>query len=239
VETPNVQVERVTLGEVTFADWHPRFHEGGCPVFGYVIRHPDGVILFDTGVGAGNSFIDELYHPNVIPIATALGRLGIDERDVVAVINSHLHFDHCGQNEMFHRWNVPIYTQAAEIEAAQAFGYTVPEWASIPDQAVRRVRGDEHVTDGVRIIETPGHTPGHQSVVVDTADGPVVIAGQCVYTTDEVVERQVAPDNMHNDAFLDAGQQSLERLLSLDPRQIVMAHDDRVWPATEQAEPTL
>jgi glyoxylase-like metal-dependent hydrolase (beta-lactamase superfamily II) len=231
VEAPNVQVERVPLGEVTFPEWHPRFHEGGCLVFGYVIRHPDGVILFDTGVGTGNSFIDDLYHPGVISIETALERLGIDERDVVAVINSHLHFDHCGQNEVFHRRNVPIYTQGAEIEAAEAFGYTVPEWAFIPDGSIRTVRGDERVTDGVRIIETPGHTPGHQSVVVDTADGPVVIAGQCVYHTDEVVERQVAPDNMHDDSFLDAGQQSLERLLSLEPREVVVAHDVRAWPA--------
>jgi N-acyl homoserine lactone hydrolase len=206
-------------------------------VFGYVIHHPDGVILFDTGVGIGNSFIDDLYHPEVISVVIALERLGIDERDVVAVINSHLHFDHCGQNEVFHRRHVPIYAQPAEINAAEAFGYTVPEWALIPDQSVRRVRGDERITDGVRIVETPGHTPGHQSVVVDTVDGPVVIAGQCVYNTDEVVDRQVALDNMHDDSFLDAGQQSLERLLSLDPRQIVMAHDIRAWPAVEHAEP--
>jgi N-acyl homoserine lactone hydrolase len=231
VKAPDVQVERVTLGDVTFPSWHPRFREGSCLVFGFAIRHPDGVILFDTGVGTGNSAIDDLYHPNVIPIERALEPLGIDERDVVAIINSHLHFDHCGQNEVFHRRNVPIYTQATEIDAAQAVGYTVPKWAFIPEPSVRRVRGDERVTDGVRIIETPGHTPGHQSVVVETTDGPVIIAGQCAYKTDEVVQRRVAPDNMHDDSFLDAGQQSLERLLSLHPRQIVVAHDARPWLA--------
>lgn len=217
----------MSLGEVTFPDWHPRFREGGCPVFGYVIRHPDGVILFDTGVGTGNSYIDDLYHPNVISIGIALEQLGIDERDVVAVINSHLHFDHCGQNEIFHRRRIPIYAQAVEIETAQTAGYTVPEWAFIPEHSVRTVRGDELVTDGVRIMETPGHTPGHQSVVVDTADGPVVIAGQCAYKIDEIDEQRVAAENMHDDTFLDAGQHSLERVLSLKPRQIVLAHDVR------------
>src|SRR5258708_323693 len=166
---------------MTFPDWHPRFRDGGSPVFGYVIRHPDGVIVFDTGVGRGNSFIDDLYHPIVIPIARALESLGIDDRDVVAVINSHLHFDHCGQNEVFHQRSVPIYTQAAELVAAESFGYTVPDWAFIPEHSVRRVDGDERVTDGVRIIATPGHTPGHQSVVVETSNGPVVVAGQCAY----------------------------------------------------------
>ena len=229
----SVRVQRLALGEVTFPDWHPRVGEVGCPVFGYLIRHPDGLILFDTGVGTGNAFIDDVYRPNVISIVTALEHVGSDERDVVAVINSHLHFDHCGQNEVFHHRRVPIYTHAAELEVAQTSGYTVPEWAHIPDDSVRLVRGDEEVADGVRIVETPGHTPGHMSVVVETADGPVVIAGQCVYKTDEIVERRVAADNMHDDAFLDAGQQSLERLLSLAPRAVVVAHDVRSWPRTE------
>ena len=231
VDAASVRVQRLALGEVRFPDWHPRV--GGCPVFCYVIRHPDGVILFDTGVGTGNAFIDNLYRPNVISIMTALEQIGIDERDVVAVINSHLHFDHCGQNDVFHRRHVPIYTHAAEIEAAQTFGYTVPEWAFIPDDLVRTVRGDERIADGVRIIETPGHTPGHMSVVVETAEGQVVIAGQCVYKTDEMVEQRVAADNMHDDTFLEVGQQSLERLLSLAPRQVVVAHDVRSWPPTD------
>ena len=230
-----MQVQRLALGDVSLPDWHPRVNEGRCPVFGYAIRHPDGVILFDTGVGAGNTFIDEVYRPNVISLLTALEQAGIDERDVVAVVNSHLHFDHCGQNEALHRRRVPIYAHAAEIELAQAFGYTVPEWASIPNDLVRVIRGDERIADGVRIIETPGHTPGHVSVVIETADRPVVIAGQCAYNTNEVVEQRVAPDNMHDENFVDAGQQSLERVLSLGPRQVVVAHDARTWSADEPA----
>jgi N-acyl homoserine lactone hydrolase len=175
-----------------------------------------------------------VYHPNVISIDRALAAIGVDERDVVAVINSHLHFDHCGQNEVFHRRGVPIYVQSAEVETARTNpAYTVPEWAHVPDDSLRTVRGDEHLAEGVTIIETPGHTPGHQSLVVDTADGRVVIAGQCVYQIDEVGQQRVASDNMHDDTFLDAGQQSLERLLSLDPRQVVSAHDVRPWRAVE------
>jgi len=166
------------LAEVRYPDWHPRFNEGGCPVFGYAIRHPDGVILFDTGVGTGNDFIDDLYRPNVVPIARALAGLGIDERDVVAVVNSHLHFDHCGQNGVFCNRDVPIYNQASELELAQTVGYTVPEWVLMPESSVRKVRGDERLADGVMIIETPGHTPGHQSLLVETDEGRIVLAGQ-------------------------------------------------------------
>jgi glyoxylase-like metal-dependent hydrolase (beta-lactamase superfamily II) len=129
---------------------------------------------------------------------------------------------------------VPIYTHAAEMHVAQMSGYTVPEWACIPNDLVRSVTGDERVADGVRIIETPGHTPGHLSVVVDALDDPVVIAGQCVDKTEEVVEHKVAADNMRDDTHLEAGQQSLERLLSLNPRRVVVAHDARSWLPAER-----
>jgi N-acyl homoserine lactone hydrolase len=228
----DLRVHRVPLGSVHLPAWHPRAHEGACPVFGYAIDHPDGVILFDTGVGTGNAFIDEVYRPDTVPIVAALARLGIDERDVVAIVNSHLHFDHCGQNDEFHARRVPIHVQAAEMEAARSPGYTVPEWAAIPDGSIRLVHGDERIADGVRIVATPGHTPGHQSVEVDTPAGPVIVAGQCAYKITELVECRVAPDNMHDETLLDAGQESLERLLSLRPRRIVVAHDADPWPRT-------
>lgn len=220
------RVERILLAEVEFPDWHPRFDDGGCPVFGYAVRHPDGVILFDTGVGSGNAVIEEFYRPTVVPIDQALATIGVDERDVVAVVNSHLHFDHCGQNAVFYRHGVPIFVHRAEIQAfATLEHYTVPEWAAVPNEHLRTVHGDELLADGVTIVETPGHTPGHQSLVVETASGRTVIAGQCVYKLTEVVERTVAPDNMHDDAHVAAGQQSLERLLALCPCSIVAAHD--------------
>lgn len=225
----STRIERLLLAEVTFPDWHPRFADGGCPVFGYAIRHPDGVILFDTGVGIGNSFIDDLYHPRVVPVAEALTQHGIDERDVVAVVNSHLHFDHCGQNAVFQRGGVPIYVQAAETEAAQAFGYTVPEWAAIPEDVLRTVRGDEVLADGVTMIETVGHTPGHQSLMVETVDGRVIVAGQCAYAIDELTNRRVAMDNVHDESYVEAGQGSLDRIVGFGARRVALAHDVRQW----------
>ncbi|MGZ7023395.1 MAG: MBL fold metallo-hydrolase [Ilumatobacteraceae bacterium] len=225
------RIEQLLLAEVTFPDWHPRFADGGCQVFGYAIRHPDGVILFDTGVGTGSSFIEDLYQPRVVPVADALAQHGIDERDVVAVVNSHLHFDHCGQNDIFHRHRVPIYVQAAETEAAQTFGYTVPEWAAIPEDALRMVHGDEILADGVTLIQTVGHTPGHQSLMVETIDGRVIVAGQCAYDTDELTNRRVAIDNVHDESFIEAGQQSLDRIIGFGPRHVVLAHDARQWIA--------
>ena len=94
------------------------------------------------------------------------------ERDVVAVVNSHLHFDHCGQNDVFHRRRVPIYVQAAETEMAQTFGYTVPEWAAIPEDALRTVHGDEVLADVVRYRERGYHYPVR---VMSTAQAAVYL----------------------------------------------------------------
>ena len=221
-----ISVDRLLLARVTFPHWHPRVAEGGCDVFGYAVSHPDGIILFDTGVGIDNPLIEELYHPTFTPINEALAAVHLDINGVVAVVNSHLHFDHCGQNKMLLDHGVPTYVQAVEVTTACTEAhYTVPEWASIPSEMLRLVHGDEQLTAGVRIIETPGHTPGHQSLVVETATGRTVIAGQCIYDLRECNSRAVALDNMHNAAALEAGQASLERILALSPCTIVAAHD--------------
>ncbi len=70
MSSSTARIERLLLAEISLPDWHPRFADGGCQVFGDAIRHPDGVILFDTGVGTGSSFIDELSHPRVVPVGT-------------------------------------------------------------------------------------------------------------------------------------------------------------------------
>ena len=54
-------VEVLELGEVQLPDWHPRLDDVTAPIRAFVIRHPDGVVVFDTGVGQGHPLIDDLY----------------------------------------------------------------------------------------------------------------------------------------------------------------------------------
>jgi glyoxylase-like metal-dependent hydrolase (beta-lactamase superfamily II) len=93
-----IDVHRLHLTDVTPAPnlpWtRPTF-----PVFAYLVLHPTGPILIDTGVGIGNAFIDELYSPVHHDLDEALDRHGVSTGDIATVITSHLHFDHCGQNE--------------------------------------------------------------------------------------------------------------------------------------------
>ena len=220
------RIDRLHLAELALPDWHPRATDGVGLVFGYVVHHRDGAVVVDTGVGRGSALIDELYRPSVHDLVARLAEVGVDERDVAAVVCSHLHFDHCGQNAAL---RAPVHVQAAERAAAAAPHYTVPEWAALPEERWRVVEGDVDLADGVRLVATPGHTPGHQSVVISGGDEVVVLAGQCAYTAGEFSAGTVAVDDVHDPSWHAPALDSLARLRSLRPTRVVFAHDAAEW----------
>lgn len=114
------RIERLDLSVVTLPEWHSEVsNQATAPVYGYVIDHPDGAIVVDTGVGFGNGFIDEVYRPRSVQLEDALDRVGIDPSSIVGVVNSHLHFDHCGQNPMLYGTDVPFFMQQAEVDEVE------------------------------------------------------------------------------------------------------------------------
>ena len=163
----------------------------------HVIEHPDGRILVDTGMIDSTPELDEQwgirFDPDKIP------------RDVVCVVNTHLHFDHCGGNRLFA--GTPIHVQRAEREAAREPDYTIPEWVEFDGATYVEHDGEAEVAPGVRVLPTPGHTAGHQSVLVETDDGLVVLAGDVGYTW----------------KLFDASE-SGQLLMSLRPSRIWLAH---------------
>src|SRR3954447_12571271 len=97
------RVARLHLSDLVLPEGHPEaLRSREAVVFGFAIDHPDGVIVVDTGVGRGNAFIDDLYRPTVVDLDDALDAVGLDPTRVAAVVNSHLHFDHCGQNPSYY-----------------------------------------------------------------------------------------------------------------------------------------
>ena len=192
------------------------------PVHGFAIRHPDGVIVVDTGIGAGNGLIDKLYPHRSFRLVDCLNEAGIDERDVALIVNSHLHFDHCGQN---HALSCNVAVQRAELTAATEPLYTVPDWAAIPADRAVIIDGDTELAAGVTAMLTPGHTPGHQAVVVRSADNTVVIAAQCIFRRNAWHNEPEAA-NLHDPTWADAAAESLCRLRALRPATVLLSHDD-------------
>jgi glyoxylase-like metal-dependent hydrolase (beta-lactamase superfamily II) len=203
------------VADVTYPDQHPLAGQTG-PVMAFVVRHPQGLVLVDTGVGFGNPWIDEAYKPNAWNIKDAIYRKRLDAEGVVLVVNTHLHFDHSGQNWEFPE--LPILVQQAEWEAAWQDGYTIREWIDFEEASYQRLRGDAEIAPDLRIISTPGHSPGHQSLAVDTDDGLVLIVGQAAQDAREFATTTADP--------------SLQRLRDLNAAVIHFSHDRTVLKKT-------
>lgn len=221
-------VARLHLASVTLPEWHPAAAtDRTCPVYGFVIDHPDGAIVVDTGVGLGNAFLDATYDPQVQPLDAALIAEGIDPRTVVAVVNSHLHFDHCGQNPLFHGSAASVFVQQAELDAVDRDPfYTDSSWALAPSDQQEAIEGDLAIAEGVTILATPGHTAGHQSVLVESRHERLVIAGQIVWRSREYLEAVATSTNVADDELRDAALDSIRRVKALRPQTVFFSHCD-------------
>jgi N-acyl homoserine lactone hydrolase len=123
--------------------------------------------------------------------------------------------------------------QAAEYQAAHGPYYTVPEWIDFDAAEYVVVDGDSRVARGVTVLSTPGHSPGHQSVVFETADGAVALAGQAIYSKREYEHLQTAGTVSDEDPPPDPDRYlaSARRLMELRPRRVHFSHDLAVWDA--------
>lgn len=228
---PPLQPEDVIpihTADVSFPASHPLSGQQGA-VFAFAIRHREGVILFETGIGGDSATIERLYQPRRRPLLEALADHGIHRDDIGAIVNSHLHFDHCGGNPLFPE--VPIYAQEAEYEAAHSQGYTIREWVDFEGARYELHEGDYEVVPGIEVLATAGHTPGHQSLAVATDAGPLLLAGQAIYSRAEYEyirdHGTLPPASAEDDpqAYL----ASARRLLGLRPRRVLFSHDDEIW----------
>jgi glyoxylase-like metal-dependent hydrolase (beta-lactamase superfamily II) len=144
------------------------------------------------------------------------------------VANSHLHFDHCGNNVLFP--DVPIFVQEAELEAASQPAYTVPEWVDFPGASYRPIRGRHAISEHLDLVPTPGHTPGHQSLMVRSRSGLEIVVAQAAYTAgefDDLVSSETeAPDAHWSPATY---LRSLAALQQSRPRRAFFSHDPLVW----------
>jgi N-acyl homoserine lactone hydrolase len=204
-------------------------------VLGYVIEHPAGLLLFDTGLGEGDAEVDAHYRPVRRQLANALQDAGFAVDAVRWVVNCHLHFDHCGSNPALA--GRPIFVQSRELQQARtASDYTLPHLIDFSGAEYRELDGETEILPNVLLIPTPGHTDGHQALAVRASDGTVILAGQAHntafdYTADQLAWRARQEGRVDDPPL--TYRPWIERLQQLDPSRIVFAHDYAVWePAT-------
>ena len=122
------------------------------PVYVHVIDHPDARVLVDTGMTELHPEVADM-DPRLVPLSEqAFDLAGID-----LVVNTHLHFDHCGGNHLFA--GRPIYVQRQELEDARTEDdYTIREWVDAPGIRYEPVDGELELLPGLRLVPAPGHT---------------------------------------------------------------------------------
>jgi len=159
------------------------------PLTAFLVKGKDKLVLVDTG-GSDEEWARRYHHPirqseGQQPL-NALKKLGVSPEDIDFVVNTHLHWDHCFNNALFTR--ARIYVQQKELEYAISplpphYVYyesyqlgMYPQWLKSMERMVA-VEGDHHLLPGIDLIFLPGHTPGFQGVLVNTAAGKCMIAG--------------------------------------------------------------
>lgn len=206
----------------------------------FVIEGGDAPIVVDTGTLSPDyvtrhhpyDFVrDDEYEP-----AKVLRAHGVEPDEVRIVVNTHLHWDHCSNNALFR--NARVLVQRKELEYAidplpvhrKAYeklpGLQAPWMAGL--DRMETVTGEVEVAAGVALVPLPGHTPGSQGVLVDTAAGRYLVAGDAVGVYQNVHPRDwresIAP-TIHTNLF--DCYETFERIAALDC-EVIPSHDERV-----------
>jgi N-acyl homoserine lactone hydrolase len=193
----------------------------GWPVHGFVVLHPGGAALVDTGVGGWPELLSDWRVVNR-SAADALAELDLTPADIGLVINTHLHFDHCGQNAVFP--HASIYVQRTELSRAEREARDIYDWFDFMNAKFELLDGDTEILPGLSVITTPGHTSGHQSVLVQSGGGPDLLVGDAAYTPRQYTapERDDLPPGQASD--LAAWRESVHRMRSTGAARVHFCH---------------
>ncbi len=231
-----------------------RLMEGGegdaeLPIPTFLIAHPKGTALFDTGlhpacqhdpaarVGARISGLFRFNYHAGEDITARLAALDRDAARIDLIITSHLHFDHVGGNALIP--NATVIVQRREWQAGMDADIAAQRGFDRKDydlgHKLLQVDGEHDVFgDGsVVCLPTYGHTPGHQSLKLRLAGGEVVLTADACYFCRTLRERRL-PKYVHDRDQMHA---SLERIAQLEAAgaRIVFGHDAEFWKTVPQA----
>ncbi len=160
-----------------------------------------------------------------------LGRLGLKPEDIDIIVHTHLHNDHCENDSLCP--NAKVYAQQVELDFMRDPHPLDHRYDAdyLEGCQVEALEGDAEITPGVRVIFTPGHTPGGQSVIVDTPEsGKVLITGFCCNDLNFPSAGPAVCPGVHTDAI--AGWESANRVKRMKEQGeidlIVPCHS--LWP---------
>ena len=202
---PNLKIRPINTGYVTTIPKEYLYHHSvtkflkdvpdhriEMPVFTFLVEGGDKLLLVDTGM-SWTERANDYHHPNSrqpegMAIHEQLEKIGVKPSDVDIVVLTHMHWDHMFYLDKF--TNAEFFVHETEYAFALnpiPLYYKSYEHPILgitrPFEGIKftTVKGETEIMPGVRVIETPGHSPGHMSVEVDTAEGNYICVGDSVF----------------------------------------------------------
>lgn len=211
------------------------------PVLSYVVEHQKGTVVFDTGLHSDMRVdpvgriggLAKYFDSEMAPGTAVDERVGLLDVTPDLIVCSHLHFDHCGGNSLL--GDVPVLVQRAEWQGAHGDdpinAYNAADFET--GQDIRLVDGEHDLFgDGsVVCIPTPGHTMGHQSLRVRTAEREAVLTGDACYFRRSLEESRLPLFGF--DREQQHASHGVLRALEASGAHLVFGHDPDQWPSDE------
>ncbi|RPI27946.1 MAG: MBL fold metallo-hydrolase [Acidobacteria bacterium] len=188
-----------------------------------LVRTGNHNVLIDTGCGEKYTEKElRMYRiEHEVTLAGQLRKAGLSPEDIDVVINTHLHFDHCGGNTCYDgQVVVPSFPRAEYIVRAEEYedamcpnerssaSYFQHNWKVLKEKRMLRiVERDEEVLPGIQLIHTPGHTRGHQSVLIQSDGRSLLYLADLCPTTAHVPLPWVMAYDLHPMTTLDVRKQ--------------------------------
>jgi glyoxylase-like metal-dependent hydrolase (beta-lactamase superfamily II) len=252
----SVRLHAFTCGTVTGAFGHLMEGAEGevsLPAPVYLIEHPKGTAVFDTGLHPDcqhdpaarlGERLTKLFRIGFEPGEEVSGRLeaiGRDPGKIDLIISSHFHFDHCGGNALIPNATMVVqkkeWDAGMDPEVAARTGYNPRDFDL--GHKVRVVEGEHDVFgDGsVTCLPTHGHTVGHQSLRVRLDSGDIVLAADSCYFCQTLRERRLPRFAYDKEQML----ASLDKLEALERggARIFFGHDPEFWKSVPQGTPII
>lgn len=210
------------------------------PVTAAAVEFARGWVLWDGGFEPGRirdprrraaSFDYQNYLPIVPPgdpLVDQIAEAGLEWGDLAAAVLSHAHFDHTGGIRML-RPHQPLVTQRREwthvcTAPSERAAFLFRDDFDHAGLTIALVDGDAEIVPGLRVIDTAGHTPGHQSLVVELPDRTVVLAGDAADVRGNI-ERRLLPGSIAEPEDVVRAEEAINRLAEMDA-----AERTEVWP---------
>jgi N-acyl homoserine lactone hydrolase len=213
----------------------------GIPAISYLIQTDDGInVLIDTGFpknfaapSMGVRLDDSDY------IVNQLASLGLSPRDIHYLVCTHFDQDHAGAHDAFPQAELIVqrrHYEAAQAERHERFERARAHWGH-PSLRYRLVDGDTTLLPGIELIETSGHVPGHQSVLVRLPQtGPMLLAIDAV--VDQARFDADAGEQGPHDMDADDARASVRKLVEIAQRErvalVIFGHDGAQWASLKK-----